>query len=421
MLRDVRPSPAELEIVGNVSCSICGKRLRNSGVLNVHLRTHGAALPKTSTVKNVRYFCPVKSCSRFSKPYTRLAQLKEHYGSCHAPKLFKCSRCGKAFGMISAGRRHEATCGVKYKCDCGKLFESVDSRNKHAKKAGHSYSSMTSSSSLHPPKSMEGRKKRVPKRKRSAYDGPSDQHKSQTFAGNAVRGCKSAVQSSVQRMLPATTRIKACSSEKGVENTVESSLGSSKPQFDATTENIATSPASGMVHCAAQTSMVGDELESATSLIALTYAAETIKPQVTFTATASQTVICLNTDIVVSAACDEVYTMSPQHRGCNPTTTTVDSGTCHARHPGRTTELFSPLEESTPSPPKVAAAMRTPHKATPVEGSAQTDFSFSSPLAMDAASYYDPAVCSAESATQTDLLSHFMQSDSEVSHLFPNL
>lgn len=82
---------------------------------------------------------------------------QEHYGSCHAPKLFKCSRCGKAFGMISAGRRHEVNCGVKYKCDCGKLFESVDSRNKHAKKAGHSHSNVTSRSVIHPTKGTNGK------------------------------------------------------------------------------------------------------------------------------------------------------------------------------------------------------------------------------------------------------------------------
>lgn len=45
-----------------------------SGALNMHLKTHGGVVEAAPTAS--RFFCPVRSCPRHMKPYTRLAQLK---------------------------------------------------------------------------------------------------------------------------------------------------------------------------------------------------------------------------------------------------------------------------------------------------------------------------------------------------------
>eukprot|EP00037_Helgoeca_nana_P014348 m.133954 g.133954 ORF g.133954 m.133954 type:complete len:309 (-) comp22509_c0_seq2:1005-1931(-) len=136
---DIHPTEAELAIVGSVQCPICRKQMRNKGVLNVHLKSHGSQLNRVKVKGEVaRYFCPVLTCTKHSlASYRRLSQLKEHYANTHATKTHGCGRCGKFFGLESSCKRHQARCGVRLQCGCGKEFTSREGLSKHIKKSGH--------------------------------------------------------------------------------------------------------------------------------------------------------------------------------------------------------------------------------------------------------------------------------------------
>jgi hypothetical protein len=62
---------------------------------------------------------------------------KEHWGTRHAPKSHECKKCRKTFGVESQRIRHEARCGIRLSCACGKIFATSEGLAKHIKKSGH--------------------------------------------------------------------------------------------------------------------------------------------------------------------------------------------------------------------------------------------------------------------------------------------
>eukprot|EP00039_Didymoeca_costata_P012551 m.181091 g.181091 ORF g.181091 m.181091 type:complete len:272 (+) comp15512_c0_seq13:126-941(+) len=91
------------------------------------------------------YICPVASCPRRNRGFSRIAQLNEHVRLVHGPKKFSCKKCLKSFALKAACLRHEKECGRLFFCACDHPpFKNKSARNTHARRHGHKYSdSMT--------------------------------------------------------------------------------------------------------------------------------------------------------------------------------------------------------------------------------------------------------------------------------------
>lgn len=94
-----------------------------------------------------------------------------------------------------------------------------------------------------------------------------------------------------------------------------------------------------------------------------------IRMQVTLTATASQTMICLDTDFSDPT---EVCLQPTVEQGLRKRSLSGNGPqNSRSKNSGREVDMaFSHLDESTPSPPKAPteAVVRMSHKALPVEG-----------------------------------------------------
>jgi hypothetical protein len=114
------PSIDDLQIVGIIECAICGAVVKNRGALRIHVakahRDHKDAPNLLLTLSSAfcssdsKFYCPEPTCPRSdqgTQPFTRLGQLRQHWGTVHGEKKYVCT-CTKAFGMQDAFLRHKA-------------------------------------------------------------------------------------------------------------------------------------------------------------------------------------------------------------------------------------------------------------------------------------------------------------------------
>jgi hypothetical protein len=137
---------SSLAIVGRVPCERCERTFSNSGALRLHMsKVHLACVPsartqaalvveaagieqdcKDATQENNReFFCPEPECPRGvgGKPFPRMGQLRQHWGTVHAERQFVCRLCSRAFGMQDACLRHQVRSHVS--CDIYFFFFSL--------------------------------------------------------------------------------------------------------------------------------------------------------------------------------------------------------------------------------------------------------------------------------------------------------
>ncbi|XP_042370410.1 zinc finger protein 665-like, partial [Plectropomus leopardus] len=101
-------------------CSVCAKKFKHRGNLNIHMRTHTGVKPF--------------SCSLCSKRFTQKAGLDYHMRTHTGEKPFSCSICGKTFRHKGAVTYHMVThTGVKpFSCSmCGKRFRGTSQVKAH--------------------------------------------------------------------------------------------------------------------------------------------------------------------------------------------------------------------------------------------------------------------------------------------------
>lgn len=138
----VYPEPDSLEIIGSVDCPHCKALLPSQGSLRLHIVAKHEGQGGTLRAKTTKrwFYCPALDCQRHTRPFPRLGELKQHYGTVHAPQKFACDMCGKRFGMMSLCMRHKAHCGKTFDCVCGYTGRSKGALHMHCKRKGNGHS-----------------------------------------------------------------------------------------------------------------------------------------------------------------------------------------------------------------------------------------------------------------------------------------
>lgn len=84
--------------------------------------------------------CPVEGCYYFEtseRHFTSRKFLNQHIAKVHADKKYLCSKCNKGFGLEWWKKHHEKTCGVEWKCECGRKYSSRETLLTHARRQQH--------------------------------------------------------------------------------------------------------------------------------------------------------------------------------------------------------------------------------------------------------------------------------------------
>eukprot|EP00794_Sanderia_malayensis_P018606 gene18606-20482_t len=128
----------------------CGKVMSNTSSFKMHMaqtHNHGDEIAIQTFNKafdlprmEKKFACPVSTCSRRlggGKYFPRLAPLRDHYLSAHAPKSHICTKCGAKFGNPRRRDQHVKNCGKIYKCSCGCPFRKKAAVLEHSIKNQH--------------------------------------------------------------------------------------------------------------------------------------------------------------------------------------------------------------------------------------------------------------------------------------------
>ncbi|XP_034044867.1 ATM interactor [Thalassophryne amazonica] len=146
----IKPTITELtkEVRTNILCTVegCGKILRNTPALNMHLvKSHrvkdgiiNPTVRKDMKASQKLYCCPIEGCPRGPfRPFSQFSLVKQHFMKMHAEKKHKCSKCSNGYSTEWDLRRHIEDCGKTYRCTCGCPYASRVALLSHIYRTGH--------------------------------------------------------------------------------------------------------------------------------------------------------------------------------------------------------------------------------------------------------------------------------------------